>query len=185
MRVVVARLDAAAPPTAADPPDVEALYTLYAPFIFRVLRGMGVHESLVPDAVQDVFIVVHRRYAEFDHGCHVRTWLYEIAYRTARDYRRKHRRATTLFVADDREHAVDRTPARDAEQTETLQLLARLLDRLDDDKREVLVLTDMEGLTAPEIAQITGASLTAVYSRLRRARIEFNQLVAVHRRRAK
>ena len=177
------RIPAAA--TDADPPDFEALYAQYARFVWRVLRTMGVHEAMVADAVQDVFIVVHRRYPEFDHRYKVRTWLFEIAYRVSRDYRRKATRARLMFVPEaDREQIYGRSPAEDAEQNEDAQLLLRLLEKLDPEKREVLVLAEIEGLTAPEIALVTGTQLNTVYSRLRRARTEFSQLVAIQRRRA-
>lgn len=167
-------------------PDFDALYSEHAQFVWRVLRSLGVHDSTVPDAVQDVFIVVHRRYAEFDHRYKVRTWIYEIASRVAREHRRKYARRATLFTQQG-EHAqeAEPSPASRAEQNETAQLLARLLDKLDDDKRKVLVLAEIEGLTAPEIAQVTGAPLNTIYSRLRRARVEFSDLVAQHQRRAK
>jgi RNA polymerase sigma-70 factor (ECF subfamily) len=171
---------------ADSPPDFDQLYTLYARFIWRALRSMGVHASALPDAVQDVFIVVHRRYPEFDHRHKVRTWLFEIAYRIAREHRRKYARVNTMFVAQEpeRELVAEHSPADEAEQKETVRVLARLLDKLDDDKREVLVLAEIEGLTAPEIAQVTSVPLNTVYSRLRRARAEFSELVAMQQRRA-
>lgn len=173
--------------SAGSPPDFDQLYRLYARFIWRVLRSMGVHESVLPDAVQDVFMIVHRRYPEFDHRAKVRTWLFQIAYRIAREHRRKYARASARFVAQEQEQEqlAEHSPAHEAEQNERVKLLARLLDKLDDDKREVLVLAEIEGLTVPEIAQVTSVPLNTVYSRLRRARAEFSDLVAIQRRRAK
>jgi RNA polymerase sigma-70 factor (ECF subfamily) len=67
---------------------------------------------------------------------------------------------------------------------EAERALHAALDRLDDDKRLVLVLADIEELTAPEIAELTGTPLNTVYTRLRRARIEFNAAMAAQRRRS-
>ena len=172
---------------AASVPDLETVYAQHAGFVWRVLRGMGVEESSVPDAVQDVFIVVHRRYAEFDHRCKVSTWLFEIAYRVASDYRRKHTRARRVFAPheSDVEAAEARRPDDHAQQNEEVRVLVQLLGRLDEDKRAVLVLSEIEGMTAVEIAEATQTNLNTVYSRLRRARDEFNQLVAAHERRRK
>lgn len=167
-------------------PDFDALYMQYAPFVWRALRSMGVHDSVVPDAAQEVFIVVHRRYPEFDHRYKVRTWIYAIAARVAREHRRKYARRATLFTQEmELAQEAGPSPASKVEQDETAQLLARLLDKLDDEKRKVLVLAEIEGLTAPEIAQVISAPLNTVYSRLRRAREEFSDLVALHQRRAK
>src|SRR5690349_7953514 len=59
------------------------VYTAYAGFVWRVLRGMGVSDVQVEDAVQDVFMVVHRRLGEFDGVGSIKTWLFQITYRTA------------------------------------------------------------------------------------------------------
>ena len=56
-----------------------------------------------------------------------------------------------------------------------IDMLYRLLDELDDDKREVLVLAELQQMTAPEIAEVTGANLNTVYWRLRVARQEFER----------
>jgi RNA polymerase sigma-70 factor, ECF subfamily len=69
-------------------------------------------------------------------------------------------------------------PAELAEQREQLQILETLLDRLDDEKRAVLVLADIEGLTAPEIASIVSSPLSTVYTRLSRARAEMKAGIA-------
>src|SRR5689334_15233045 len=57
-------------------------------FVWRSLRRLGVRESDVADAAQDVFLVVHRRLGEFEGRSKVSTWLYGICYRVARDRRR-------------------------------------------------------------------------------------------------
>lgn len=157
------------------------VYGDYAGFVWRVLRGMGVAEGQIEDAVQDVFVVVHRRLVEFDGTGSIKTWLFQIAYRTACAYRRKLRRAHEHEPFDDRMQAPTRTPAEEAERRETLSLVADLLDALDDDKRAVLVLADIEEMTAPEIAVVTGAPLNTVYTRLRRARIEFSHALRARR----
>jgi RNA polymerase sigma factor (sigma-70 family) len=71
--------------------DFDTVYSQNARFIWRVLRGMGVPDALIEDAVQDVFVVVHRRLAEFDGRHSIRTWLFAIAYRVSRDHLRRAR----------------------------------------------------------------------------------------------
>jgi RNA polymerase sigma-70 factor (ECF subfamily) len=156
----------------------ESIYAANATFVWRVLRGMGVPDAAVEDAVQDVFIVVHRRLGEFEGRSLVKTWLFEIAYRVACDHRKRGRRAGSLDPIDDELRDKRPGPAEMAEQNQQLALLARLFDRLDDDKRAVLVLADIEGMTAPEIAEIVSAPLNTVYTRLRRARAEIEAAIA-------
>jgi RNA polymerase sigma-70 factor (ECF subfamily) len=163
----------------------DRVYQAHAAFVWRVLRGMGVSDATIEDAVQDVFMVVHRRLAEFDGLGSLKTWLFQIAYRTACAYRRKQRRAGDHEPFDDRVEARTRppTPAEEAERRETMSLVADLLDGLADEKRAVLVLADIEEMTAPEIAVVTGTPLNTVYTRLRRARTELSQaLRAIQRR---
>jgi RNA polymerase sigma-70 factor (ECF subfamily) len=161
------------------------VYDAHAAFVWRILRGMGVSDVVVEDAVQDVFMVVHRRLAEFDGVGSLKTWLFQIAYRTACAYRRKQRRAGDHEPFDDRVEALTRTPAEEVERRETLSLVAHLLDGLDDEKRAVILLADIEEMTAPEIAVVTGTPLNTVYTRLRRARSELSQALRASLRRGK
>jgi RNA polymerase sigma-70 factor (ECF subfamily) len=163
----------------------DQVYDAHAAFVWRILRGMGVSQAVVEDAVQDVFMVVHRRLGEFDGLGSLKTWLFQIAYRTACAYRRKQRRAGDHEPFDDRVEASTRTPAEEVERRETLSLVAHLLDGLDDEKRAVIVLADIEEMTAPEIAVVTGTPLNTVYTRLRRARSELSQALRANQRRGK
>ena len=163
-------------------PEFDALYEEHFAAVWRLLQAMGVMSASLDDAVQDVFIVVHRRYAEFDHRHKLRTWLFEIAFRVAHEYRRKYARAATLVPLDDELPCTGQTPVELAEQSDRLRLVHQLLDQLSEDKRLVLVLSDLEGMTAPEVAELTRTPLNTVYTRLRRARAEFSECLAQHHR---
>ena len=81
--------------------DFDAVYAEHAGFVCRVLRGMGLPDAQLDDAVQDVFLVVHRRLGEFDGQAKVRTWLFGIALRVASHHRRRAKRARDhIPVAD-------------------------------------------------------------------------------------
>ena len=77
---------------AKTPPSFERIYAEGFPFVFRVLRSLGVHPERLEDAAQDVFTVVHRRLSDFEGRSSVRTWLFGIAQRIAADHRRSERR---------------------------------------------------------------------------------------------
>jgi RNA polymerase sigma-70 factor (ECF subfamily) len=152
----------------------ESVYQEHAGFTWRVLRGMGIPDTAVEDAVQDVFVVVHRRLPEFDGRHSVRTWLFAIAQRVAYEHRRKLRRTEAQEPLDEQLHDTREGPEGNAAKAQALKLLETVLEGMSDDKRAVLVLAEIEGMSAPEIAAVVGAPLNTVYTRLRRARLELN-----------
>jgi RNA polymerase sigma-70 factor, ECF subfamily len=150
----------------------DAVYGAHFAFVWRNLRRLGVPEQNLRDAAQDTFLVVHRRLPEFEARAPLRSWLYSIVTRVARQHRRTLRRKGLRHVEDPDQLEGPRWlgPDRGAERGEALRVLLGLLDALDDDKREVFVLADLEGLSVPEIATAVGANANTVYSRLRAAR---------------
>lgn len=164
--------------------DLEAVYKQYARFVWRVLRGMGVSDSLVEDAVQDVFLVVQRRLNTFDYRHSIKTWLFEIAYRVACDYRRKGQKTRRYQPLDDQILDRSLSPADSVELLQALRLLEELLEELDDDKRAILILAEIEQMTASEIAEVTESNLNTVYSKLRRARQQLSLSLAARYRRS-
>lgn len=150
--------------------DLADVFRDHAPFVWRALRRLGVREADVEDVCQEVFVVVHRKLGDFEGRSSLRTWIYGICARTASDYRRSARVR--------REVVTDAPPdtATDARQHEVLAMrqarvkLDRILDRLDDDKRAVFVLYEIEELTMNEVAEALGCPLQTAYSRLHAAR---------------
>jgi len=164
-------------------PRFEEIFRDYFAFAWTGLRRLGVQQAALDDAVQDVFLVVHRRLADFERRSALKTWLYGIMLRVAHDYRRKVQRAG--FGEPLEEGLADQRPdpQEAAARTEGLRLLEKLLDGLDEAKRDVLVLADLEQLPAPAIAELLGINPNTVYSRLRAARMHLNEAVARHHQR--
>lgn len=156
------------PAAAAHLPTTAQVFAEYGPFVFRTLRYLGVPERDLPDVVQETFVVVHRKLPEFEARSSVRTWLYRICRRTASDYRRKAhvRRESLREPGDEMGHPV----TQPAHAIEARQLLLRALDTLDEEKREVFVLAEVEGLTMTEVVEVIGCPLQTGYSRLNAAR---------------
>jgi RNA polymerase sigma-70 factor, ECF subfamily len=146
-------------------------------FVWRSLQSLGVRSETLDDAVQDVFLVVHRRLADFEARSSVRTWVFGIAIRVARDHRRRHQRKGGLapLHADIADYGPG--PYEDAERSEALRALAAVLDLIDENKREVFVLSEIEELSAPEMAAVLGANVNTIYSRIRAARRAFDDAV--------
>jgi RNA polymerase sigma-70 factor, ECF subfamily len=142
----------------------DSFVTLYArefDYVWRTLGRLGVPPADIPDAVHDVFVIVHQRWKDLEPS-RTRAWLFGIARRHAANVRRKHRSEPTADV--DGPGDVPPHAERD--------LLWRALARIDDDRRDVLVLHDIEGYTAQEIATILDIPANTVYSRLRLARVD-------------
>jgi RNA polymerase sigma-70 factor (ECF subfamily) len=168
---VVAHEGTHEPPAVRAPvPSIVEVFRQYAPFVWRALRRLGVPESDVEDVCQEVFVVVHRKLGDFEGRSSLRTWIYGICARTASDYRRSGRVR--------REIVTDAPPdaPQDGGQHDVLamkqarQKLDRILDTLDDDKRAVFVLYEIEELTMAEVAEAIGCPLQTAYSRLHAAR---------------
>ncbi|MCY1005794.1 sigma-70 family RNA polymerase sigma factor [Nannocystis pusilla] len=154
----------------------EALFREHFGFVYRNLCRLGVPPAAVEDAVQEVFLVVLRR--PDAPITSVRGWLYgiarRIAWRQRRSAGRQHRLAQAL--ADEAPRALDGAVA--VAEREAAALLERFLGRLDEDKRAVFLLAELEQMTAPEIARALEVKENTVYSRLRAARQEFDRTFA-------
>jgi RNA polymerase sigma-70 factor, ECF subfamily len=162
-------------------PSFHAVYGEYFRPLWRTLRRLGVPHAQLDDAAQDLFLVVHRRLPEFD-GRSLRGWLYAIAVRVASEHRRSAAQRRTVPLP---ETLVDPRPdpARAQELDEAVQLLHELLEELDEPKRTVLVLGELEELSVPEIAEALAENENTIASRLRTARARFDE--AYRRRRAR
>ena len=171
------------PATPATPAFAD-VYRDHAAFVWRVLRRLGVGDDEVEDACQEVFLVVHRKLAGFEHRSALRTWLYSIAVRCASHRRRRGRRGAPVgALATAPEPAVEAAQADDLARREARVELDAILDELDDAKRAVFVLYELEELTMAEVAATIGCPLQTAYSRLQAARAAVE--ASVRRRRAK
>jgi RNA polymerase sigma-70 factor (ECF subfamily) len=158
-----------------------ALYDDHLDFVWRNLRRLGVPDSDAEDRAQEVFVVAHRRFYEFeDRGRGPRAWLFQIVLRVASDARRHRRRHPEFPDGGDAVERVSVEPpqAGAMDRRDTLARLDAALSVLDLDRRAVLVLHEIEEMTAPEIAQVLGVPLNTVYSRLRVAREKLEAALA-------
>ena len=155
---------------AAAAPSFERVFHDHAPFVWRALRRLGVHEADVEDVCQEVFLVVHRRLADFEGRSSLRTWIYGICVRSASDWRRKPHRSREAPVDPLPEPRIPAPQHEELERRRAVEALDRALDRLDEAHRAVFVLYEIEGLSMNEIAEALGCPLQTGYSRLHAAR---------------
>ncbi len=159
-------------PEARSLPSFAEVYELHFDFVWRSARRLGVPEHNLDDVVQDVFVTVYRRLGEFEGRSQLKTWIFGVLRHTVRDLRRSARRKPTEALAEEPSDART-SPHERAVHEESARLLSRLLETLDEDQREVFVLSELEQMSAPEIASALDVNVNTVYSRLRTARQEF------------
>ena len=139
--------------------------------VWRTLRRLGVDAGCADDAAQEAFIVLSRKLNDVRAGCE-HTFLLSCAVRIAANYRRTWR--VKHEVADEHALADEKDPRPNAEQLldhkRLRQALDELLDGFPEDIRTVFVLFELEGLSMPEISQVTETKQGTVASRLRRGR---------------
>ena len=161
----------------------DAVYEAQLEFVWAAVHRLGVSPADTDDVVQEIFLVVHRRLAEFEARSGLRTWLFKILIHVVRHHWRSHRRKPGNWALDDAatldllpsDH--ERGPAALVEKSQSLRILDGLLGQLDQEKREVFVLAELEELTAAQIADVLDINVNTASSRLRAARQRFAEAV--------
>jgi RNA polymerase sigma factor (sigma-70 family) len=152
------------------------LFRRYAPVLLRVLGRQLRSREEAHDLVQQTFLQLHRARNDFRAGAALRPWLFTIALNLQREhFRRRGRRPETPLELDGR-----RDPAegpRGVERLDAARDLLAALDRIHTDQREVIELHWFEGLSFPEIAELVGATVTAVKVRAHRGYTALRRLL--------
>jgi RNA polymerase sigma-70 factor (ECF subfamily) len=159
---------------AGDPVAFEEMVAAYQHRVFGVAYRMMGNPADAEDIAQDVFLRVHRSIGEFRGEAKLSTWLYTIASRLClnrlasgdRRIVRQGEEALTRLAHDRAD------PAADLEQAELEVALHRAIAELPEERRIVVVLRDLEGLSYEEIATALDLELGTVRSRLHRARMD-------------
>ncbi len=172
------------PTPAAKRPTLPEVYDGYFNYVWTILRRLGVWDRDLEDATHDVFIVVHRRLQDYDANRPMRAWLAGIATRVASEFRRRamHRKEVVsedshMEIASAQHNQGARDATDHIADREKRLLVARALTTLDDERRAVLVLHDIEGHAMPEIAAALDVNVNTLYARLRLARQQFGAAV--------
>jgi RNA polymerase sigma-70 factor (ECF subfamily) len=162
----------------------DAMYESMVDYVWNVVCRMGVPQADAEDVVQEVFVTVYRRLGEFEGRAQLKTWVFTITAHLVQHYFRTHARrpgdrATAKgteiqSLVDQREDG----PASAVERKERYDALDWVLAQLDEAKRLVFVLAEVEQLTLVEIGEIVGANPNTVATRLRAARQAFEKALA-------
>lgn len=155
---------------------LEQVYAEWADYVWRMLQRLGVRRADLEDVCHDVFLVAHRRFAEFDGRVGVNAWLFGICLRTAANYRRRARvrhEHVSATLEDAASHLRAPASAEPDQQLARRQAQARVeavLGAMDLTKRAVFLMYEIEGLGCQQIAEQLGVPVGTVYSRLHAAR---------------
>jgi len=160
--------------TPTAPPDFRTIFDTYGPFVSRTLRRLDVPASDRHDLRQEIFVVVHRKLHEYDGRASLQSWIYGICVRTASTYRRSarvRREEAWEYPEPNLASSLDSASQdRDLDSRRAYAHAESLLAKLDDEKRQVFVLYEIEGLSMSNVAESVGCPLQTAYSRLHAAR---------------
>jgi RNA polymerase sigma-70 factor (ECF subfamily) len=167
----------------ALPATLAQIYDEHFDFVWRNARRLGVPEASADDVAQDVFMIVQRRMPTYDGRASMQAWIFGILVRVASSHRRSFRRKGARNVSLDHEYEANRdvcapsdeTPFAQLERAERTRVLVKLLEELDEDKRALLILSELEEWTLREIAELYGTNINTIYSRLRAAKRDFER----------
>ncbi len=160
-------------PRIGRPEEFDHVFRAHSDYVWRTLRTLGVHPSHLDDALQETFLVVHKRLSEFRGEAELKTWIYAVTYRVAQNFRRR--------VHDHFSHAElpistpcsGLSPEGSVALEQAAHFVTAFCETLPVERRDVFVLCMLEERSAPEAAALLGVPLNTVYSRLRLARLEF------------
>ena len=139
-------------------------------YLFMTLQRMGAGPAEIDDLLQEIFVVLYRRWPTLDATRPLRPWLFGVTFRVLRASRRRHAREVLggeLEVED-----AGANPEESVQDRESLNMLSVALDRIPPARRSVLVMHDLEGIDIADIALQLSMSRIGVYTRLYKGRRE-------------
>ncbi|HVR62326.1 MAG TPA: sigma-70 family RNA polymerase sigma factor [Polyangia bacterium] len=159
--------------------DITSLYRQHARTVGRWAGRLGGHEVDVEDVIQEVFLVAKQRLRRFDGAVPVARWLFRTTEKVVQAARRRQRRRRRWLARSlDGQHppgmsAPPPGPGDLLQCRRDVDCVYRVLDRLNEKQRRVLILFEWEGMSTEEIAELTGARPATVRVWLFRARGRF------------
>jgi len=171
------------------PVEIGELFAAYHQRVSVWVRRLGGPQIEVDDAVQEVFLLAHRRLRKLKDRGGLTVWLYRVTENVVRHQRRRLRRRREVLsggaeadrLASDSPSAGELLTDEEARR-KSLQLIYEVLDRMSERSRTLIILFELEELTGQEIAELKGVKVATVWVLLHRARAEFRrQLAALQR----
>jgi RNA polymerase sigma-70 factor (ECF subfamily) len=137
---------------------------------YNLARWLTRNEHDAEDVVQDAFLRAFKFFDGF-HGSNSRSWLLSIVRNATFDWLKRNRKSELTAVFDEELHSQDAAEQAGSSLAGADQEMVRKsIEELPVEFREVTILRELEGMSYKEIAEITGAPIGTVMSRLARAR---------------
>ncbi|HVY26479.1 MAG TPA: RNA polymerase sigma factor [Polyangiaceae bacterium] len=161
-------------------PTFDEVYAETFRSVWAGAKRLRVPANAVDDVVQEVFVAVHRQLGTF-RGGHLKAWVFSFLVRAVSNYRRTCQRKgaghALASAVDDPDSIVasGESPLDRLLQREAAEVLRQVLDNLGEARASLFVMSEVQGMTAPEISSVTDANLSTVYGRIRAMRIELNR----------
>jgi RNA polymerase sigma factor (sigma-70 family) len=139
-------------------------------YLYVTLQRMGAGAAEIDDLLQEIFLVLYRRWSTLDMTRPIRPWLFGVTFRVLCASRR--RRAREVLCEDFELEDTGANPEVALQDRESLSMLSTALDRIPEARRSVVVMHDIEGVEVVGIARRLSLSRIGVYSRLYKGRRE-------------
>jgi RNA polymerase sigma-70 factor (ECF subfamily) len=154
------------------PKDFEHLYAENFDFVWRSVRTRGVPDAAAEDVCQEVFMIAHRKLPDLVLTGSIRGWLYGIARRVSKDFRRAaKRRGPHEDLGTGEDLASDEDLPEQLMHRQTIREMNAFVAKLDEPNQELFFLSMVEGLPVNEVAAILNLNANTAYSRVRQLRI--------------
>jgi RNA polymerase sigma-70 factor, ECF subfamily len=144
-------------------------------YVHRSLRRLGASPSEVEDLAHDLFLALHRTWAEYDPHRPLRPYLFGYAFRIVAAHKRKRRREVALGLGEVDDPGPG--PEEELQSKQARAVVLAALDRIPLPRRAVLVMHDLDDVPVTEVASVLAIPLFTVYSRLRKARRELEATI--------
>jgi RNA polymerase sigma-70 factor (ECF subfamily) len=144
-------------------------------YLLRTLKRLGVGPVDIEDLAQDVFLILHRNWRQYDPTCSLRPYLFAIAFRVASSHRRRRWREVPLPVVDGPDSTLCPDGLLEADQARNVVL--KVLQSIPLPRRAVLVMHDLDDVPVQIVATALSIPVFTAYSRLRKARRELRSAI--------
>ena len=147
-----------------------SLYNRYKGAVYAFCVKMLLDRAQAEDVLQETFLRVFENRDRLSNTASFKSWLFTIARNQCLNQLRRSNRQTPLDEGKEVRHRMTDTPVSRLEKSERIELVNRYLAKLKPDYREVIVLREYQNLSYEEIAAVTRSTMSAVKSRLFKAR---------------
>jgi RNA polymerase sigma-70 factor (ECF subfamily) len=157
--------------TAAETQD--ATYQIWVELktnLHRFISRRAANEADADDILQDVFFKIHSNIDRLRDTTKIHSWVYQITRNAIIDYYRARRSDLSLDATPDAFDVIKEETEDATDRVEIMACLSPMIDRLPEDYRKALVMSDVEGITQAKVASEMKLSLSGAKSRVQRAR---------------